>query len=107
MGRRDSSLVRKLLYIAAGSAAYAAVNLLTEHLSFSRPRSGAAGYRHPRPLWRPVRADRWLPCRIPRQHGLRPAYVWLLLELVAGQRIAGDCGGPHDVTGPSRSQAIA
>jgi len=26
--------MRKLLYIAAGSAAYAAVNLLTEHLSF-------------------------------------------------------------------------
>ncbi len=34
MGRRNSPLVRKLLFIAAGSAVYAAANLLTEHLNF-------------------------------------------------------------------------
>ena len=34
MGRRNSSIVRKLLYIAAGSALFAAANLLTDHLNF-------------------------------------------------------------------------
>jgi len=34
MGRRNSPRVRKLLYVAAGSAAYAAANLMTEHLNF-------------------------------------------------------------------------
>src|SRR6266516_5694039 len=60
----------------------------------SRSRSGAAGNCHPRPLWRPVRADRWLLCRLLGQHGLLPTYVWLLLELVAGHRIGGGGGGP-------------